>query len=177
MWVGASIAAGRVGRVNVTRTSMSDRFETRTIVPGAVADVFDLSLSVDFHRESFAHTDEEILDGVRTGSMVLGDTVTWRARHYGIWWTMTSAITAYERPVFFVDEQVAGPFREFRHEHHYAPTDAGTELVDVVEYSAPFGFLGRLAERFFLGRHLRALIAIRNQQLVAAFESAGERMS
>lgn len=156
---------------------MSDRFETRTVIGGAVADVFDLSLSVDFHRESFAHTNEEILGGTRTGSMVLGDTVTWRARHYGIWWTMTSAITAYEPPVFFVDEQVAGPFREFRHEHHYATTEAGTELVDVVEYSAPFGLLGRLAERFFLGRHLRALIALRNQQLVAAFESADDRMS
>jgi ligand-binding SRPBCC domain-containing protein len=42
--------------------------------------------------------------------MKLGDTVTWRARHFGIAFQMTSAITDYERPIRFVDEQQRGPF-------------------------------------------------------------------
>ncbi|PAX90951.1 cyclase, partial [Streptomyces albidoflavus] len=28
--------------------------------------------------------------------MALGDTVTWRARHFGVVWRMTSRITAYD---------------------------------------------------------------------------------
>lgn len=149
---------------------MADNFTTRTIVNGPIEEVFDLSLSVDLHQASFAHTNEEIVDGVTSGGMILGDTVTWRARHFGVWWTMTSMISGYDRPHFFVDEQVRGPFKAFRHRHEFRSVEAGTEMVDIVDYQAPLGPVGMLAERLLLGRHLRALIALRNHQLVTMFE-------
>lgn len=63
---------------------------------------------------------EQAIGGVTSGSIALGETVTWRARHFGIWFTMTSRITSLERPNRFVDEQVRGPFRSFHHEHVFA---------------------------------------------------------
>jgi len=41
--------------------------------------------------------------------MKLGDQVTWRARHFGIVFQMTSAITEYQPPKRFVDEQCYRP--------------------------------------------------------------------
>jgi hypothetical protein len=70
--------------------------------------------------------------------MKLGDTVTWRARHFGITFRMTSAITEYQRPTRFVDEQQHGPFQRWWHEHTFEPVpDGKTLMIDVVEFGSP----------------------------------------
>ena len=45
---------------------------------------YKLSLNVDLHQESTSKTDEHIVDGVKSGIMKLGDTVTWKAKHFGV---------------------------------------------------------------------------------------------
>jgi ligand-binding SRPBCC domain-containing protein len=142
------------------------RFERRTSLPVDPEQAFDLSLSVDAHLDSFARTREQAVAGVTSGVIGRGEFVTWRARHFGITWTMTSAITAWERPHRFVDEQQHGPFKSFWHEHTFHPRGDGTELHDVVVFRAPLGVLGRIAERIALRRHLSHLIDIRNEFLV-----------
>jgi ligand-binding SRPBCC domain-containing protein len=57
--------------------------------------------------------------------MKLGDAVTWRARHFGIAFRMTSAITELQYPSRFADEQQRGPFRRWRHEHVRLPEGQG----------------------------------------------------
>lgn len=81
-----------------------------TVISAPPAACFDLSLSVDAHTGSMAASGERAVAGVTSGVMKLGDTVTWRARHFGIAFRMTSAITEYQRPARFVDEQQRGPF-------------------------------------------------------------------
>ncbi len=141
-----------------------------TVVRAPAGQVFDLSLDVDAHTASMARSGERIVAGVRAGRMGPGDTVTWAARHFGVPWRMTSRITAYERPHRFVDEQVRGPFRRWRHEHTFAedPARGVTVMRDVIDFAAPLGVAGRLAERLVLERYLRRLIAERNAHLVAA---------
>lgn len=111
--------------------------------------------------------------------MRLGDTVTWRARHFGVWWRMTSAITAYDRPGFFVDEQRRGPFRRRRHEHHFAPDEAanagGTVMRDVVEFTAPLGLLGRAVDALVLRRYMAKLISDRNAHIKTVLEAGARR--
>jgi hypothetical protein len=70
---------------------------------------FELSLSVDAHRESMARSGERAVAGVTSGVMRQGDTVTWRARHFGLPFHLTSRISEYSEPTRFVDEQVKGP--------------------------------------------------------------------
>jgi ligand-binding SRPBCC domain-containing protein len=142
------------------------RFDAYVVLPVDPETAFDLSLSIDAHRGSFEHSREQAVGGVTTGLIGLGEFVTWRARHFGITWTMTSTITEWDRPRWFVDEQRKGPFKTFRHEHLFEPVDAGTRLLDHVEFEAPFGVLGRAVERLALERYLRHLIAIRNSFLV-----------
>jgi len=142
------------------------RFNAETLMPVDAVTAFDLSLSIDAHLGSFERSGEQAVGGVTGGLIGLGEFVTWRARHFGITWTMTSTITAWDRPRCFVDEQRKGPFKSFRHEHLFEPVAHGTRVADHVQFEAPLGLLGRVAERLVLARYLRRLIDVRNMFLV-----------
>jgi ligand-binding SRPBCC domain-containing protein len=132
---------------------------------------FDLSLDIDLHLGSMAESDERAIAGVTAGAIGLGETVTWRARHFGIPWTMTSRIVELDRPRRFVDSQVTGPFRSFRHEHEFSAVTTGTHMLDRVRFAAPFGPIGQLAEQALLARYVKHLIETRNRYLRFAAES------
>lgn len=136
---------------------------TRTGMPQS--ELFDRARSIDAHKESMAHSREKAVAGVTSGLISLGEDVTWRAWHFGVPLRMTSRITEMDPPNYFVDEQVRGPFRRFRHVHEFSPDPAGTTMIDRIEFAAPFGPLGRLAERLVLARYLRKLIETRNRHL------------
>jgi len=56
------------------------------------------------------------------------------------------------------------------HDHHFDAADGGTEMRDVFRFSAPFGPLGWLAERFVLQRYMTRLLEDRNAAIKAAVE-------
>ncbi|WP_198661718.1 SRPBCC family protein [Lewinella sp. IMCC34183] len=91
-----------------------------------------------------------------------GESVTWRARHFGIYQTLTARVTDYDRPTFFADEMVQGAFRRFRHEHRFGSIATGTLMTDVFDYTAPLGVLGRLADWLFLEAYMTRLLHRRN---------------
>jgi uncharacterized protein (TIGR01777 family) len=66
--------------------------------------------------------------------------------------------THFEENVMFVDEQVRGPFRRWRHEHRFIPTNEGhaCRLEDVIDYQAPPGgnaIVHKKLQRLFAYRH------------------------
>lgn len=147
------------------------RFEVTTAIAAPPSRVFDVCLDVEAHTASMAASGERVVGGVRSGRMALGDTVTWQARHFGLRWRMTVRISACEPPGHFVDEQVGGPFRRWHHAHHFEPDGAGGTLMrDVVDFAAPLGPLGTIAERTVLGRYLPRLIRGRNEHVKATAE-------
>ncbi len=147
------------------------RFELETRIAAPPPLVFGLSLDVDAHTASMARSGERAVAGVTSGAMALGDTVTWRARHFGVVWRMTSRITAYDHPTHFVDEQTAGPFHHWWHAHHFTPDGhGGTLMRDEITFQAPLGPLGRLAERAALDRYMPHLMRERNEHLRAVAE-------
>src|SRR4051794_14315537 len=97
-----------------------------TDIDAPIERVFDLARDLDLHAASMAHTGERAVAGRTTGRVEVGDTVTWRARHFGLWWSLTSRITAVEAPVRFEDVQERGPFAWFRHEHRLEAVGGGT---------------------------------------------------
>lgn len=149
---------------------MTVTFETTTSIAAPPAVVFDLSLNIDTHVGSQAAANERAIGGVTTGQIGLGETVTWRATHFHIPFTMTSRVTELERPRRFVDEQTRGPFRRFHHEHEFQPSETGTTMIDRISFDAPLGPLGRLVEQVALGSYLRRLIVERGEFLKAAAE-------
>lgn len=150
-------------------------FETTTLIAAPVTECFTLSLSVDAHTSSMARSGERAVAGVTRGVLRHGDTVTWRARHFGVPFRMTSRITACEPPSRFVDEQVSGPFARWWHEHVFDDLgDGRTRMTDRVEYRSPAGPIGRLADRLVLEGYMRRLIDERNAWLKATLESTAQ---
>ncbi len=143
---------------------------TRVAAPPVVC--FDASLDVDLHVQSTGAR-EEIVGGVQSGRMTLGEEVTWRAWHFHLPFTMTSRITQYSRPERFVDEQIRGPFSAWVHEHRFEPAEAdSTVMTDVVHYESPFGPLGRIADRLVIERYMTKLLETRNDFLRRAAEAS-----
>jgi ligand-binding SRPBCC domain-containing protein len=149
------------------------RFEATTAIAAPVQRVFDVSLEIEVHTASMADSGEQAIGGVGSGRMKLGDTVIWQARHFGLRWRMTSFISACDPPGYFVDEQVTGPFKRWRHAHHFEPDgNGGTLMRDIVDFAAPLGPLGAIAEFFVLNRYMPRLIRIRNDHVKATAEAA-----
>lgn len=53
--------------------------------------------------------------------------------------------TRYDPPREFVDVQVSGPFKKWRHRHIVKPHPDGAILRDEIEFEPPFSIFGRLA--------------------------------
>ena len=69
------------------------KLETHINAPIAVC--FDLSRSIDLHKDSFAHTKEEAVSGVVSGLIDAGEHVCWKANHFGFSLQLCSLITTY----------------------------------------------------------------------------------
>ena len=100
--------------------------------------------------------------GRMSGLIELGESVTWRAKHFGFFQELTSKITAFEKPKSFTDEMVSGAFKSFKHIHTFEPSANGTTMVDVFSYVSPLGILGRVADYLFLKSYMTNLLLQRN---------------
>lgn len=149
------------------------RIELTTLIKANREIVFDLSRSIDLHKISTQHTNEEAVAGKTNGLIQLGESVTWRAKHFGVYQRLTSKITEFSSPEYFVDEMVSGAFKCFRHEHKFQQGDSVEEtiMVDVFDYESPFGLLGRLADKLFLEEYMTNLLELRNQTIKEFAES------
>lgn len=150
---------------------VSVRIDLVTDIAAPIELVFGLARDLDLHMRSMAHTGERAIAGRTSGRIEAGETVTWRARHFGIWWSMTSYINAVEPPVRFEDRQERGPFAWFRHEHRFESVPGGTRMIDHWEHASPLGPLGWLVDRLVLARHMRQLLVQRNRVLKAEAEA------
>jgi ligand-binding SRPBCC domain-containing protein len=146
--------------------------EITTEIRAPIERTFDLARSVDLHMDSTAQTGERAIAGVTSGLMALGQEVTWRARHLGIWQHLTSRITEFERPFHFRDSMVRGAFRRFDHDHFFAQRGEFTIMRDVFDFQSPFGILGRVADRLFLTGYMRRFLQTRCTLIKTVAESA-----
>jgi ligand-binding SRPBCC domain-containing protein len=121
--------------------------------------------------QSVSSTKEQAIGGITTGLIDQGQQVQWRARHFGLWFLMTVAITEMHRPSHFQDAMVTGPFRYFRHDHTFTQQNGGTLMIDRVEFGSPVPVLGFLADVLFLRQYLKHFLQMRNRALKAAAES------
>ncbi|MGN6180182.1 MAG: SRPBCC family protein [Mucilaginibacter sp.] len=141
------------------------RIELSTRINAPIEKVFDLSRSIDLHMRSTSKTGEQAVAGRTSGLIGLGETVTWRAKHFGIWQQLTSKVTEFNYPTLFIDEMVSGAFKSFRHEHHFAVDDGGTLMRDVFVFESPLGIIGKLFNWLILKRYMTKFLVERNKMI------------
>jgi ligand-binding SRPBCC domain-containing protein len=87
----------------------------------------------------------------------------------GIKMAWLTEITHVKEPYYFVDEQRAGPYALWHHEHRLSPTEKGLLMTDMVTYRLPAGPLGDVAHQVFVRKQLEGIFSYREQVLVNKF--------
>lgn len=98
-----------------------------------------------------------------------GTLIDYQIRLGGVPMRWRTRIETFEAPARFVDVQLSGPYRTWRHLHEFHDAPGGTRVIDRVTYALPFGFLGVLAHRLFVRRTLERIFDYRQQRLAEIF--------
>ncbi|MCS3798303.1 cell division protein [Niastella sp. OAS944] len=134
-----------------------------TFIAAPIERVFDLSRSIELHKKSMSEHREEAVAGTVMGLINLNETVTWKAKHLMRTRVLQVQITAMERPFSFVDEMKKGDFKKMKHEHHFKAIENGTLMIDIFNFEAPYGPLGKFFSGIYLSGYLEKLLEQRNQ--------------
>ena len=69
-----------------------------TLIDADIHTVFDLARDIDLHQKSTSGTHERAIAGRTSGLIENNETVTWKAKHLGIYQTLTTKIISMEKP-------------------------------------------------------------------------------
>lgn len=141
------------------------RIQLETKIQAPIAVVFDASRNIDIHIKSTSQTNEKVIAGRTHGLIQINETVTWQAKHFGMWLKHQSKITRMNTPFHFTDKMIKGNFKNFIHYHNFRFIDNVTIVDDILEYELPFNYFGKLIDAIFIKKHLTNLIIHRNQYI------------
>jgi ligand-binding SRPBCC domain-containing protein len=119
---------------------------------------------LNFHIETTGRLE------VRAGTLI-----DYRLRLYGIPLRWRTAIEEFEPMRRFVDVQLRGPYRLWRHTHEFAAENNGTRMTDRVDYQLPLGPLGSIAHSLFVHRTLERIFDYRRQRIEELLGGREER--
>ena len=145
--------------------------ELTTSIRAPIERVFDLARSIDAHTASASQSKEKAVAGRISGLMEENEMVTWEATHFGIKQKLTVKMTLMNKPKEFEDEMISGAFSKLKHKHTFECQEDHTIMSDRLEFEAPLGRLGRLAEKLFLTRYMKSFLLKRNSELKKMAES------
>jgi len=98
--------------------------------------------------------------------MSAGALIDYRLKWRGVPIRWRTEIEVWEPTRRFVDRQIRGPYRLWRHEHLFEEHRGGTMVEDKVAYSA---IGGRLAHRLVVNRDVETIFNYRHEALSAIF--------
>ncbi len=87
----------------------------------------------------------------------------------GVWTRWLTEITHVREGEYFVDEQRAGPYRLWHHQHQFAPAPGGVLMTDTVTYDPGWGWLGGLGHALWIRRKLAAIFDYRARRVADLF--------
>ncbi|MGE4513670.1 MAG: cell division protein [Chryseobacterium sp.] len=143
----------------------------QTIINANIHKVFDLARDIDLHQKSTSKTNERAIAGKTSGLIEEGETVTWKAKHLGIYQTLTTKIITMEKPYQFTDVMLKGAFKSMKHEHIFEQKENCTVMIDIFEFESPLGMIGRIFNRLFLEKYMKNLLMERNRLIKATAEN------
>lgn len=137
--------------------------QLRTVIKADIRTVFDLSRDIDFHQNSVSETNEKAIAGRTSGLIEEGETVTWKAKHLGIYQTLTIKIVAMNKPHHFTDIMQKGAFKSMKHQHIFRQEGENTIMTDIFEFQSPFGIIGNIFDKIFLKSYMKKFLLKRNE--------------
>lgn len=142
-----------------------------TFIKADIHTVFDAARDIDLHQKSTSKTNEKAIAGRTSGLIENNETVTWRAKHLGVYQTHTSKIINMKKPHEFTDIMLNGTFKSLHHQHIFKEKEGGTLMIDIFEFESPCGILGKLVNKIFLTNYLENFLLERNTMIKKEAES------
>jgi len=105
--------------------------------------------------------------------MRAGLLLDYRLRLHGVPLRWRSEISEWQPLVRFVDRQVRGPYRLWRHEHRFSPQDGGTLCEDDIHYQV---WGGAIIHRLFVKPDLARIFEFRHQKMLELFGKPAGRL-
>lgn len=102
-----------------------------------------------------------------------GALIDYRIAILGIGLRWRTLIEAFEPETRFVDVQLKGPYRLWRHTHEFIDAAGGTIVRDHVDYELSLGLLGEFARVVFVERQLGAIFDFRRESIEKIFDASG----
>jgi len=93
--------------------------------------------------------------------MKTGAVIDYTVRVMGMRLKWRTLIEDYSPPEKFVDIQIRGPYKLWRHTHTFEEKEGRTIMRDHVDYALPFGFIGRMVHALTVKRQLKAIFDYR----------------
>ncbi len=97
--------------------------------------------------------------------MRAGAVIEYRLRLVGVGFRWITRIDVFEPEERFVDVQLRGPYRLWRHTHEFFDVPGGTLVRDTVDYDVGRGPVGELARVLFVGRQLERIFDHRRTRI------------
>lgn len=149
------------------------RIYLETLISADIQTVFDLARNIDLHQQSTSKTHEKAISGRISGLIEENETVTWRAKHLGVYQTLTTKIISMEKPNQFTDEMQKGAFKSLHHQHIFKKMDDKTLMTDIFDFESPLGIIGKMFNKIFLKNYLKNFLLERNRLIKTIAESGG----
>jgi len=143
----------------------------KQFVPASIDEVWDFISSPKNLKEitpdymGFDITSENLPEKMYPGMII-----SYKVRPlFGIPMTWVTEITQVADKKYFVDEQRVGPYALWHHQHFIELAEKGVLMTDIISYKPPMGFLGSIANVFFIRRQLEGIFAYREMALKKRF--------
>lgn len=94
--------------------------------------------------------------------MRTGVLIDYKLRVRGLPLRWRTIIRHWQPPLYFVDEQLRGPYRQWIHTHTFEPRDGGTLARDTVQYAVWLDFI---VHPLFVRRDIQKIFAFRQVAL------------
>ena len=78
-------------------------------------------------------------------------------------------ITQVKDKRYFVDEQRFGPYSLWHHKHFIKEVKGGVEMIDIIDYKIPLGFIGRIMNPILVKPKLEEIFRFRKEKLEKLF--------
>ncbi len=141
-------------------------FSSQQIIQAPLAEVFRFfSDAANLERLTPPWLGFEVLTPAPI-EMAAGALIDYRLRWRGVPLRWRTEIEIWEPTHRFVDRQIRGPYRLWRHEHRFEEHRGGTMVADRIEYAA---IGGRLAHFLAVDRDVETIFAYRRQALQSVF--------
>ena len=101
-----------------------------------------------------------------------GTLIDYRLSLLGLPFSWRTRIDVFEPERRFIDTQLQGPYRVWRHLHEFEEVEGGTLMLDRVDYAVPFGPIGEVARAIFVTRTVERIFDFRAHKIAERFGAA-----